>query len=291
MDLSSTTFGDFRLYTIETGRFKLDGGSMFGVVPKPLWSKQIPSDEKNRIPMAGRCLLVESLNTDRVYLIDNGCGTKFDDKFASIYGMDQSEHDLLSSLEFHGFSPSDITDMVFTHLHFDHCGGSTYYDESGQLRHTFPDARYHVTRRHWKTANAPNEREKASFFPENIEPLRDAGRLELTGEPHEFEEDFYTWNVHGHTLGQQLPVLEADEKRLIYAADLIPTTAHLPLPWVMGFDMCARDTLKEKKELLEPACKKGWYLYLEHDYRNELIQVSKSEKHFEAGTKGTLNEL
>lgn len=291
MELSSTTFGDFRLYTIETGQFKLDGGSMFGVVPKALWSRQIPADDKNRIPMVGRCLLIESLNSDRIYLIDNGCGTKFDEKFKSIYGIDQSETDLHSSLEYHGFAPSDITDMVFTHLHFDHCGGSTYYDEAGELQHAFPSARYHVTRSHWETATNPNEREKASFFSDNIEPLKTSERLHLNGDFHRFEEGFYIETVDGHSKGQQLPIIEAGNDRLIYAADLFPTTAHLPLPWVMGFDMCARRTLEEKKRYLAPAAENGWYFYMEHDYRTELIQVTHSDNRYVARAKLTLDDL
>jgi glyoxylase-like metal-dependent hydrolase (beta-lactamase superfamily II) len=264
---------------------------MFGVVPKSLWSRQIPADDLNRIPMVARCLMIESLNTDRLYLVDSGCGTKFNEKFADIYGIDQSEYDLLSSLDYHGFAPSEVTDIVFTHLHFDHCGGTTYYSDNGVLKHTFPDARYHVTRSNWETATNPNVREKASFFEENINPLQESGRLHLNGEKHRFEDHFYVWTINGHTRGQQLPVLEAGDGKIIYAGDLIPTSAHLPLPWVMGFDMCARNTLDEKQELLEPAAQQGWHLYMEHDYRNEVIQVGKNEKHFGVKNSYTLAEL
>ncbi len=289
--LSSATFGKFKLYTIETGEFRLDGGSMFGVVPKALWSNQIAADEKNRIPMVGRCLLVESVQTDRIYLIDNGCGTKFDEKFASIYGIDQSRQNLSHSLEFHGFNYDDITDIIFTHLHFDHCGGSTYYDDDGELRHAFPNARYHVTRSHWKTATRPNAREKASFFDHNIEPLRDSGRLHLNGEKHQFEEGFYIKTVHGHSRGQQLPVLESEYQQLIFAGDLIPTAAHVPLPWIMGFDMCARNTLEEKTEILTQAAEEEWLLFLEHDHENEMITVEQKNDRFQVKDVFTLNDV
>ncbi|MDX1590780.1 MAG: MBL fold metallo-hydrolase, partial [Balneolaceae bacterium] len=171
--------GHLELYPIESGRFLLDGGAMFGVVPKTLWSRQIPADDKNRIPMAMRCLLVKSINTGRIYLVDNGSGNKFDEKMTDIYGLDYEHSDLISSLEKAGVNPEDITDMVFSHLHFDHCGGTTDYDESGELKEVFPNAAYHVNRRHWETANHPNAREKASFFADNIDPISNSGRLQL----------------------------------------------------------------------------------------------------------------
>lgn len=291
MSLTSTTFGNFNLYTIDTGEFKLDGGSMFGVVPKALWSKKIEPDDKNRIPMRGRCLLIESKQTDRVYLVDNGCGTKFDEKNQSIYGIDRRETSLESSLDFHGFSFSDVTDLVFTHLHFDHCGGSTYYDESGILQHAFPQSRYHVTRTHWKTANHPNVREKASFFKENIQPLGMSERLHLSGDKHRYEEGFTILTVHGHTRGQQLPVLESGDQTLIFAADLIPTAAHVPMPWIMGFDMCARETLEEKEYFLRRASEEGWLLYLEHDHATEMIRVEQKEGRYQVKEKLTLDEV
>src|SRR5690606_9657282 len=172
MNLSKTTFGPFELYTIETGDFKLDGGAMFGVVPKTLWAKGIKADEYNRIQMTMRCLLIKSKQTGRIYLIDNGAGTKFNEKMADIYKLDYSTKNLEQSLNQQGFTVDDITDVVFTHLHFDHCGGTTYYDENENLAFTFPHAQYHVVKSHWETAINPNARERASFLPENIEPLK-----------------------------------------------------------------------------------------------------------------------
>src|SRR5699024_4876601 len=182
MTLSELSFGPFHLYTIETGRFRLDGGAMFGVVPKTLWSRQIQADEKNRIPMATRCLLITSENTERTYLIDNGCGTKFGEKMENIYQLDYTHSNLSDSLSYHGFDPADITDLILTHLHFDHCGGTTYYDDNEELRHSFPNAAYHITEKHLDTATDPNAREKASFLPDNIEPISNWNKLNLVEE-------------------------------------------------------------------------------------------------------------
>lgn len=269
--------GPFSLYAVETGRFKLDGGAMFGVVPKTLWSREIASDDKNRITMAMRCLLIKSENTGKVYLVDNGCGTKFDEKFEKIYALDHDHSDLLSSLEYHGFEPEDITDLVLSHLHFDHCGGTTYYDDSGNIAHRFPNATYHVPRKHWETANNPNAREKASFFKENIRPMEESGRLNLVEEGYEYEEGFTAIPVNGHTICQQLPMLEAEGKTLVFCGDLIPTHVHVPLPWVMGYDMYPVRTLEEKARFLDEASENEWYLFLEHDAEEEVIQIQKSE--------------
>ncbi|MDZ7718861.1 MAG: MBL fold metallo-hydrolase [Balneolaceae bacterium] len=279
-DIKPTVFGNFELYPIEAGRFMLDGGAMFGVVPKTLWSKQIPADEKNRIPMGMRCLLIKSKETEKIYLVDNGSGDKFSDKMSSIYGLDYDHSDLLSSLEKCGVTPIDITDMVFTHLHFDHCGGTTSYNQSGEIEERFPNATYHINKRHWQTATNPNAREKASFFSENIDPIKKSGRLNLVDDHHKFERGFETLPMDGHTTGQQLPVLSDGETTMIYAADLIPTFAHLPLPWVMGYDMKPIQTLKEKESFLNQAVDENWYLFLEHDATHEVITVQKENGKF-----------
>jgi glyoxylase-like metal-dependent hydrolase (beta-lactamase superfamily II) len=294
MELTKTTFGHFELYSIHAGRFRLDGGAMFGVVPKNLWSRQLEPDEQNRIPMAMRCLLIKSQETGRVYLIDNGSGTKFDEKFKSIYDLDYSEYNLQASLEYHGFSTDDITDMVFTHLHFDHCGGSTYYDDNDELALTFPEANHWVTQTQWNNAINPNPREKASFLPENIEPLKQAkedGILNVVEEGHSFEPGFEMLIVNGHSVGQQLPFLQAGQSKLAFAADLLPTAAHVPLPWVMGYDMCAIDTLEEKERILNQAVDENWYFFLEHDAFNEIMRVTKENGRFKAQTNLTLEDL
>jgi glyoxylase-like metal-dependent hydrolase (beta-lactamase superfamily II) len=282
MNLSHTKFGNFNLYSIETGRFRLDGGAMFGVVPKTLWAGRIAPDDKNRIPMAMRCLLIESQETGKVYLVDNGAGTKFSDKMAAIYQIDTDQSDLHSSLEYHGFSADDITDVIFTHLHFDHCGGTTFYDEDGSVSHTFKNATYHLTKKHWETATRPNAREEASFLSDNIQPLAESSRLHLVEENHVYEDGLSALPANGHTRGQQLPKIDAGNRSLVFAGDLLPTHVHVPLPWVMGYDMYPTQTLKEKQQFLDEAADKRWYLFLEHDAGQEVIQLTKTQGKFEA---------
>lgn len=291
MNLSKTTFGPFELYTIETGDFKLDGGAMFGVVPKTLWAKGIKADEYNRIQMTMRCLLIKSKQTGRIYLIDNGAGTKFNEKMADIYKLDYSTKNLEQSLNQQGFTVDDITDVVFTHLHFDHCGGTTYYDENENLAFTFPNAQYHVVKSHWETAINPNARERASFLPENIEPLKQSNKLNLVEENHEYEPGFTTLIMNGHTIGQQLPVLSSGDKTLVYGADLLPTHVHVPLPWVMGYDMYPAQTLQEKERFLKDAANSSWHIFLEHDAEKEIIQIEQDGRRFFVSRSMTLDDL
>ncbi len=292
MKANPVRIGNLELYTVETGRFMLDGGAMFGVVPKTLWSKKINPDDKNRIPMAARCLLIHSNATDRIYLIDNGCGDKFNEKMSDIYSLDFKHSDLEKSLSELGIQPTDITDMVFTHLHFDHCGGTTTYDDKNNIIHRFKNATYHINKRHWKSATHPNAREKASFLKDNIEPIEGYEKLNLVDDHHQFEEGFKTIPADGHTTGQQLPFIYDENRTLVYGADLIPTYAHVPLPWIMGYDMAPLQTLKEKEEFLKNAVGNNWYLYLEHDADNEIITVTQNNKgQYSADTSITMQEL
>lgn len=291
MNPSHTKLGTFGLFAVETGRFRLDGGAMFGVVPKTLWSRQIEADDKNCIPMAMRCLLITSQATGKVYLIDNGAGTKFNEKFERIYQIDYDHSNLRDSLKQHGFEPEDVTDIIFTHLHFDHCGGTTYLDESGALQHTFPNAIYHVTRKHWENATNPNAREKASFLKENIEPIGSSGRLNLVDDRHTYEEGLSSLPVNGHTIGQQLPVIQADGKTVVFGGDLIPTHVHLPLPWVMGYDMYPVQTLAEKKDFLEQAADNQWNLFLEHDAQEEIIRIGRKDGRYTVTARLSLHEI
>ncbi len=291
MDLSHTTFGSFNLYTIETGRFRLDGGAMFGVVPKTLWSRHIDVDDKNRILMAMRCLLIESQQTGKVYLVDNGTGTKFNEKMSNIYDIDHQHSSLLSSLNQHGFSPEDITDIIFTHLHFDHCGGTTYFDDNGDLSHRFTNATYHITETQLETATDPNAREKASFLRDNIDPLKNSDRLHLVEDNHQYEEGFSALPVYGHTKGQQLPKIEQNGQTIVYGGDLIPTHVHVPLPWVMAYDMYPVQTLQEKSDFLEKAAENNWYIYLEHDAEEECITIKKEDHKYSVGDTLTLNSI
>lgn len=291
MDFNKTTIGNFELYTIHTGDFRLDGGAMFGVVPKTLWSRGIAANEKNQINMTLRCLLVRSKATGKVYLIDNGIGTKFNEKMSNIYGLDYSKRNLEQSFKQQGFSFEDVTDMVFTHLHFDHCGNTTYYDNNGQIQYKFPNAVHHVTKKHLETATNPNAREKASFLPDNINPIKNHPKLNLVDDYHEYEPGFTTIIANGHTISQQIPVIEGDGKTVVFAADLLPTHVHVPLPWVMGYDMFPTKTLLEKEEFLNNAVKNDWYIFLEHDFDTEIITIDYDGRKYSVGKKLTLNEL
>lgn len=291
MSLSKTTLGPFQLHTIETGDIKLDGGAMFGVVPKTLWSKKLPADDKNRIPMTMRCLLIKSTNTGKIYLVDNGAGTKFNDKMEEIYQLDYSSKNLRNSFERHGFEFEDVTDLIFTHLHFDHCGGTSFTNGRGELELTFPNATYHVVKAHWENARKPNAREKASFLSENINPLKQSDKLNLVEENHEYEPGLSSIIANGHTTGQQLPKIEGDGKTLVFAADLLPTHVHVPLPWVMGYDMYPVQTLDEKDAFLKEAASKSWNLFLEHDAHQEIIRVQYQDGRFSVAETLTLSDI
>jgi len=293
-------FGSFELHWIETGDLWLDGGAMFGVVPKALWSRQLPPDAQNRIPMTMRCLLIRSLNTGRLYLVDNGAGNKFNEKMSSIYGLDygpQDEKRLETSLARASIQPSEITDLIFTHLHFDHCGGTTDWVDD-QLSHVFPNARYHVHRDHFLTATEPNPREQASFLPDNIGPITAASdQLSLVGleqvdvtQPV-YEPGLEALVMNGHTLGQQLPKISCGDTHLVFVADLLPTAQHVPLVWVMGYDMFPTQTLKEKQAFLEQAAAEQWWLLMEHDRHHECIQVGNIDGRWKVVATSTLNDL
>jgi glyoxylase-like metal-dependent hydrolase (beta-lactamase superfamily II) len=282
MFINSTEWGSFKLYSIETGRFRLDGGAMFGVVPKTLWSKKVAADENNRIPMVMRCLLVESTVTHRRYLIDTGNGSKFDAKMRGLYEYDDAEFSMEKSLAAHGFKTDDITDIIFTHLHFDHCGGATKWDEDGSTSvPVFKNARYWINRRHWETATQPNAREKASFFKENLDPLKDPEKLQLIDDSYQWEHGLHALVSDGHTLGMQLPMIESPKGAMVYCADLIPMAAHIPLPWVMAYDMNPTQTLIEKELFLDKAVQEQWKLFIEHDEFHQVISVKGGHGRFE----------
>jgi glyoxylase-like metal-dependent hydrolase (beta-lactamase superfamily II) len=282
--------GHFTLYTIQTGYFRLDGGAMFGVVPKTLWSRGIDCDDKNRIPMGMRSLLIKSEKTDRLYLIDTGIGNKADEKFRKIYDMDDEEYNLDAGLAHWGFSKDDVTDVVFTHLHFDHGGGAVTKNDDLELEITFPNAQHWVQEKHWETAINPNVREKASYLRENIEPLKTFDKLNKIQPDHEFEPGFTLEIVNGHTIAQQLPKLSDGKTTLLYGADLLPTHLHVPIPWVMGYDMYPATTLEEKAEILERAADENWFIFLEHDYNVDTIQITNEKGRYTANTSASFGE-
>ena len=263
-----------RLYAIETGNFKLDGGAMFGVVPKPLWERTNPADENNRIDMAARSLLIE--DGERLILVDTGLGNKQSDKFFSHYAL-WGEHSLARSLNKLGFHNDDITDVVFTHLHFDHCGGAIVRNKKGFYEPAFKNARFWSHKDHWQWATTPNVREKASFLPENILPIEESGQLNLLDDS-KTPLGFDVLLMDGHTEKQMLPKIEYKGKTIVFSADLIPTAGHLPVPYVMGYDTRPLLSLKEKESFLAEAVEKDYFLFLEHDAHNEIISLKHTEK-------------
>ena len=277
--------GDYTLYTIETGRFGLDGGAMFGIVPRPLWEKRIAPDERNRIPLQMRCLLMVS--SDRLILVDTGLGDKYDDKFAGIFGVDHEHSSLHRSLKKAGFSPDDVTDVIITHLHFDHCGGAT--TKEGGL--VFKNAIHHVQGEHWQWAQKPNVRERNSFLKENLAPLEASGQLSFTAGTQELFPGIEVFPVYGHTEAMQLVKISDSENTLVYAADLIPTHAHVPLAWNMGYDLKPLHTIEEKGALIQEGVTKGWHFFLEHDPTVEVMNVEQGERGVKASQFRPLVEL
>jgi glyoxylase-like metal-dependent hydrolase (beta-lactamase superfamily II) len=265
-----------QLYTINTGFFKLDGGAMFGVVPKSIWQKGNPPDENNLCTWAMRCLLVE--DGSRLILIDNGIGNKQDEKFLSHYYL-HGEDTLEKSLAAHGFTKDDITDVFLTHLHFDHCGGAIEKIHD-QLVPAFKNALYWTNQQHWDWAIKPNDREKASFLKENIIPIQESGKLRFIPSQNGvvFHEDFKIRFAFGHTDAMMLPQLNYKNRTIVYMADLLPSVGHIPLPYVMAYDMFPLQTLKEKKEFLEEAAANDYILYLEHDPIHECCTVQQTDK-------------
>ena len=288
------------LHVINTGYFKLDGGAMFGVVPKSIWNKINPADENNLCNWAMRCLLVEEGN--RLILIDTGIGNKQGEKFLGHYHLHGADS-LEKSLQAIGFSTGDITDVFLTHLHFDHCGGSILR-EAGQLVPAFKNATYWSNKTHWEWAVNPNDREKASFLKENILPIQESGQLKFIEDPVigkrnpgellpsvPFSENISVRFADGHTASMMLPQIVYKNKTIIFLADLLPSTGHIPLPYVMAYDMFPLVTLQEKKSFLQEAADNNYILFFEHDPVNECCDVQLTEKGVRAGKTFRLDEL
>jgi len=270
-----------KLYPINTGNFKLDGGAMFGVVPKSIWNKTNPADGNNMIDIATRCLLIE--DGSRLILVDTGMGNKQSDKFFGYYYL-WGNDSIDKSLKKYGFHRDDITDVFMTHLHFDHCGGSIQWNANRTgYEIAFKNAAFWSNIDHWQWATNPNKREKASFLKENILPMEESGHLKFISLPQknslkESELGFGIFFANGHTDKQMIPMISYKEKTICFMADLLPTVGHLPIPFVMGYDTRPLLTLDEKEDFLNFAANKNYYLFLEHDAHNEIITVKHTEK-------------
>ncbi|SEW16499.1 Glyoxylase, beta-lactamase superfamily II [Chitinophaga sp. YR573] len=278
-----------KLYTIDTGFFKLDGGAMYGVVPKSIWHKLNPADENNMCTWAMRCLLIEDGN--KLILVDNGIGNKQDEKFFRHYYL-HGDATLDNSLAKHGFHRDDITDVFLTHLHFDHCGGSIIR-EGDKLLPAFKNATYWSNPQHWQWATQPNDREKASFLKENILPIQESGQLKFIEQRENiaFCPNFQVRFVHGHTDAMMLPQLRYKDRTILYMADLLPSTGHIPLPYVMSYDMFPLTTLGEKKRFFQEAAENNYVLFLEHDPLVECCTLQVTEKGIRAGDLFKLSEI
>jgi len=280
---------NMKLYPIETGNLMLDGGAMFGVVPKVVWNKVYPADENNLANWSMRCLLVE--DEDRLILIDNGIGAKQDEKFLRHYYLN-GDDTLEKSLAKHGFTPDDVTDMILTHLHFDHCGGSIKYneDKSG-YELAFRNATYWTSRQQYEWAVQPNRRESASFLKENIIPIEESGHLKLIEAEGEILPNIRVEIYNGHTEGQVIPFINYNGKTVVFMADLLPSVAHIPLPWIMAYDTRPLITLEEKKTFFKEAVENDYILFFEHDIYNECCILEIGEKGIQKSKTFKLRDL
>lgn len=277
-----------KLHVIDTGLFKLDGGAMYGVVPKTLWSKQQESDEMNRVTWAMRCLLIEK--DDKLILIDTGVGDKQSEKFFNNFHLHGTER-MIPSLAKAGFKPEDITDVVLTHLHFDHCGGAVSKDANDELTLTFPNATYWSEQEQWNTAMNPNPREKASFLKENIELIEQEGKLEFINEYTNIIPELTLGLANGHTEGMIIPFIDYKGRTIVYMADLIASPSHIPLAWVMGYDLHPLTVIREKDVFLKDALDKNYILFFEHDANIEACTVKETPKGIRADKMGDLKDF
>jgi len=277
-----------KLHTIETGNFKLDGGAMFGVVPKSIWQKQYPADDNNMCNWAMRCLLIEDGN--KLILIDNGIGNKQSDKFFGHYFLN-GDQTLLGSLKNAGFSPDDVTDMFLTHLHFDHCGGGIIKKDENSFEPLFKNATYWSHSEQWNWAMNPNAREKASFLKENLLPMQESGQLKFVDEKENNFSLFDFRIAKGHTESMMLPVIKHKNRNLVYCADLLPSSAHLPLPFVMAYDTRPLVTMTEKADFLNDCVSNNFILFFEHDILNQCAELMLTENGIKIKQTFDLNEF
>ena len=279
--------GDYDLYSIDTSEFSLDGGAMFGIVPKPIWEREAPSDALNRIDMVTRSLLLCS--DEKKILIDTGNGTKWEEKYRDIYNIDTSRYNIESSLTKYGFSADDITDIINTHLHFDHAGGNTKIDD-GSIVPTFPNAKYWVTKEHWELANHPSQKDSGSFIEHDWKVLAENGMIETVNGNEPFIKGIDSYITQGHTDGLLHPMISDGTKTLFYGADIFPLAAHISIPWVMAYDVQPVVTMKEKEILLPKMQDEEWILFLEHDPNIQACTVHQDGKHFKMNESVLISE-
>lgn len=276
--------GDYEIHSLNTGFFALDGGAMFGVVPKKLWSREHPADDENRIRMALRTLLLKG--KDRIVLVDTGIGNKFPEKYQRIYGIEQGTPPLYELLAQHGVTPEQVTDVVLTHLHFDHAGGATRY--AGEtLVPSFPQARHWIQSRNLEWAYHPTEKDRASYIADNFAPIKEAGLFEVRSGAGEILPYVSAWVSDGHTIGQQLVKVSDGDNTLVFCADIIPMASHLKLPYIMGYDLQPLVTLEEKRRILTQAAAENWILVFEHDPEITACRIEATDKGF--GVKEVLD--
>ncbi|MDB4882587.1 MAG: hypothetical protein JWL95_1353 [Gemmatimonadetes bacterium] len=288
--VQTRTLGSLRVHALQAGLQMLDGGAMFGVVPKNLWERKIPADSKNRIPLGMRCLLIE--HADGLVLVDTGAGDKESEKFYGIYGMENSAvgdagpTQLESALHEAGFTPADVSVVINSHLHFDHAGGNTRRGDDGAPVLSFPNARYVARRGEWDWAHHTNERTAASYFGHNYDPVHAAGRLELVEGDVEIVPGVSLRHTPGHTPHHQGILLESGSERLFFLADLAPTTSHIPLPWIMGYDVEPLVTLETKRRLWTEAARENWLMMFEHDATNAFGRIVADGKGYACEVEG-----
>ncbi len=279
--------GEFELFSIETSEFGLDGGAMFGIIPKPIWEKHSPADDANRISMVTRSLLLS--NENRNILVDTGNGTKWEEKYKNIYKIDTRKYSIENSLNKHGFFPEDITDVICTHLHFDHIGGNTKY-ESGKIVPTFPNAKYWVTKENWELANHPSQKDAGSFIENDWKVLAENSMVEVVDGKESFIKGIDTHLTYGHTPGLLHPVISDGEKKLFFGADIFPLSSHVAVPWVMAYDVQPLKTIDEKQKLLPKMEYEKWILFFEHDPNMQACTVHKNGKHFQVKNEVKISE-
>ena len=269
--------GKYDLYSVETSEFRLDGGAMFGIIPKPVWEKKVSADELNRVNMVTRSLLLVS--DEKKILIDTGNGTKWEEKYKQIYDINTDQYNIEKSLGKYGFSSEQITDVICTHMHFDHIGGNTKI-KSGEVVPTFPNAKYWISKENWKLANHPSQKDAGSFIEHDWKVLAENQMIEIIDGREPFIEGIETFVTHGHTPGLLHPIVSDGSNKLFYGADIFPMVAHIPIPWVMAYDVQPVVTMEEKQKLLQKMEREDWILFFEHDPHIQACSVHKDGKHY-----------